>query len=58
MTFEVNHGATVVKVTLYGDVTPEREEQERRAAQHRAQQLAPAAPRVNTRDRYIPYNRD
>lgn len=58
MTFEVTHGLTVVRVTLHGDVTPEREANERELALRRAQQLAPATPKrihVRPRDYYEGY---
>jgi hypothetical protein len=40
MTITVIKGNTTIKITLYGPVTPEREELERKVAQHRAEQLA------------------
>lgn len=59
MTFEANHGATVIRVTLYGDVSEGREARERQIAMYRAQQLAPTTPRpVYGRQRdYLPEDR-
>jgi hypothetical protein len=40
LTFSVTSGKVTIHVRLYGEVTAEREAEERRSAQHRAEQLS------------------
>lgn len=44
--FSVAHGATIIKVRLYGEVSEDRLKHELQIAQHRAEQLSAAWPAV------------